>query len=188
MKHISSSSPANRLRQCLESCFNFFRTLLACFGKRWVAEKSATAEVTPMITWPLEKGLQNSRQSAVALRPLALLPETLQANVLQFSGPLAWLHVSRTNTEMHRSLWEAPLVWSHALSNLGAIPGNPEREPSCLRDTYRHHFFGIDSFCLQPAVGCTGFCEVSMDLLQQALRACRGLEFSDGSTIITSVA
>lgn len=184
MKLISNLSPANCL--ILEGFRTLLRALVAIFGGlREVASNIAT-----VATRGSKKSLESSEDKTVALPTckLGLLPETLQATVLEFSGPLTWLHASRTSAEMHRMLWEAPLVWSHALSRVGVDIGNPEREPSCLRASYRRHCFGIDSFCLQPVHGSASFSEVSLDMLRKALRACRGLEVSDGTAIITSVA
>lgn len=186
------NSPVNRFKKCFESLWTLLNTLLTQVAGSCVTGKThITSKVAVATTGCFGKGLQSSgsEEPAVSVHcTLGSLPETLKAEVLEFCGPLAWLHASRANAEMHCGLWEAPLVWSHALSNLGVDPRNPERDFSCSKDTYRQHFFGIDSFCLQPAVGSACVCEVSLDLLRQALKACRGLDISDGSVIITSVA
>lgn len=184
MKLISSLSPPHFcLLKFLEGLLILLRELLVHFGNLRVARKVNPApEVTTAATCCSE--IPSLEPRAVALRPLASLPETLQATVLEFTGPLAWFHVSCSDVKMRHSLWEASLVWTSVLSTLGVDTSNQGRAPSCLRASYRHHWFEINLFCVQPFV-CS---EVSTDLLRQALRACRGLDISDGTLLCSSFA
>lgn len=107
------------------------------------------------------------------------LPETIQAQVLEFAGNAAASSLSLASQDLHECMWQSREVWQARLASTGA--GNVQLDSSCpaadLVDQYRWRSSGLDTLCRQGAQShSTGD---GVRVLENARRAVRAITKED---------
>lgn len=120
-----------------------------------------------------------------AVAGMLSLPETLQAEVFQFSGIAGLSSLCLSCTELHRGIWESACVWQQLVSMKAGLTSTPRAcsapwgPATHLRDQHRWQCYGIDALCSWHARPPTNHAGA----LMAARRAVSGLIIDDAPCI-----